>query len=99
MSRPSPERVGVNAMVQNRIQMMIRDSQYQEKPEVRAALTALFNWLQISLMQSLKKMSRSRSPSLPLCGLLRPTKELTIMSEDREPIDGLYATGDLSSVS
>ena len=68
MSRPSPERISVNAMVQNRIQTMIRDSQYQEKPEVRAALTALFNWLQIPLMQSLKKMSRS--PSLPLCGLL-----------------------------
>lgn len=53
-----PERISVNAMVQNRIQTMIRYSQYQEKPDAVAALKDLFDWLEIVLFRDIEEIGR-----------------------------------------
>ena len=53
-----PERISVNAMVQNKIQTMMRDSQYQEKPEACAALKELSDWLEIVLFRDLEDLGK-----------------------------------------
>ena len=53
-----PERISVSAMVQNRIQTMLRASQYQEKPEARAALKDLFDWLEIVLSWDIEELGK-----------------------------------------
>ncbi len=62
-----PERVSVSAMVQNRIETMMRDSQYQEKPEAVAALKDLFDWLEIVLSRDVEELGKllKRTYDLP----------------------------------
>ena len=62
-----PERISVNAMVQNRIETMIRDSQYQERPEACAALKALSDWLEIVLFRDVEELGKllKRTYNLP----------------------------------
>jgi len=62
-----PERISVNAMVQNKIQTMICDSQYKDKPEVCAALKDLSDWLKIVLFRDVEELGKllKRTYDLP----------------------------------
>ena len=53
-----PERISANAMVQNKIETMIRSPQYQEKPEARAALKDLFDWLEMVLSRDVEEQGK-----------------------------------------
>ena len=63
-----PERISVNAMVQNKIQTMIRSPQYQERPEARAALKDLSDWLEIVLSRDVEELGKllKRTYDLPI---------------------------------
>lgn len=62
-----PERISVSAMVQNRIETMMRGSQYREKPEACTALKDLFNWLEIVLSRDVEELGKllKRTYDLP----------------------------------
>jgi len=62
-----PERISVNAMVQNRIATMINDSQYKDKPEACAALKDLSDWLEIVLSRDVEELGKllKRTYDLP----------------------------------
>jgi hypothetical protein len=53
-----PERISVNAMVQNKIYTMLIDSQYTDKPEACAALKDLFDWLQNIISQDVEELGK-----------------------------------------